>query len=394
MSEFTKFLKSSFRGVEFFTKSVENTEGIKHTIHTYPDSNNVYVEQAGLNAEKINLNFVIGSPNYFQKKDALKNALRQMGSGLLIHPTEGQISVKVDTWNFTEEINGNVGKATGMIAFIKETGEPYPIVLDDSISNTKNLQEQSTFSTKGFFDSVFDVSKTDYQGYVSNLDNLTNSLDVIDGAVNDIKLATDIANEFNNQIQKMNANAGSLIQSANNLSNSYIAVFNSIELISDVPKDIFLVLKGLFGFGNYDVNESLNTARIEQSVNNIALNNYIQVESLNRAFIIATTIDYETYDELFEFKDILNEQFNKVKAYDFDSDSLKDLVDLRDATFDYLDTLNPDKIINIEYGYNISSLLSSFEFYGNTDLANRIDELNGELNPAFMNGSVKVFQEQ
>ena len=67
---------------------------------------------------------------------------------------------------------------------------------------------------------------------------------------------------------------------------------------------------------------------------------------------------------------------------------------MRDLVFDYLDTLNPDKIVSINYGYDISSLLISFENYGDTELANRIDELNGELNPAFMSGTVKVFQKQ
>ncbi len=97
-----KIQQASFRGISFQVESADNDFSRNLVVHEFPLREDVYVEDLGRAAKRINLTaFVIGD-DYMVDRDALLGALQEEGPGELVHPYLGRIQVVIDKFNLRE----------------------------------------------------------------------------------------------------------------------------------------------------------------------------------------------------------------------------------------------------------------------------------------------------
>ncbi|CAK7025901.1 DNA circularization N-terminal domain-containing protein [Saezia sanguinis] len=93
---------ASFRGVPFGVMSGDGTFGRRVAVHEYPFRDSVYIEDLGRSTRRLTIRgFLVQESKVYQagdvftQRDSLIAACEQSGSGTLVHPTLGEITVYV-----------------------------------------------------------------------------------------------------------------------------------------------------------------------------------------------------------------------------------------------------------------------------------------------------------
>lgn len=93
---------ASFRGVPFAVESGDGVFGRRQAVHEYPYRDSVWVEDMGRATRRIHLTgFIVQSSRVYSagdvmsQRDALIAAAETAGSGTLVHPTLGELTVSV-----------------------------------------------------------------------------------------------------------------------------------------------------------------------------------------------------------------------------------------------------------------------------------------------------------
>ena len=93
---------ASFRGVPFAVESGDGSFGRRQAVHEYPYRDQVWVEDMGRSTRRLTLTgFIVQSSRVYtasdimSQRDSLIAAVEMAGSGTLVHPTLGELTVSV-----------------------------------------------------------------------------------------------------------------------------------------------------------------------------------------------------------------------------------------------------------------------------------------------------------
>lgn len=146
MSWREKLRPASFRGVRFFVDETSTSTGRKIQLHEYPKRDLPFGEDMGKVSKSYSMRaFVVGS-DCIEQRDALLDALEQEGSGTLVHPTLGTLTVKAGACRFSDSRTQG-----GVIRFDLVF---YPGDEIESPSSTLNTAQQIFSSGKTFIASA------------------------------------------------------------------------------------------------------------------------------------------------------------------------------------------------------------------------------------------------
>lgn len=123
-SFFSTLREASFRGVPFEVDSADEAGGRRLARHEYPLRDTPYAEDLGRKAGEWSLEaFIVQGRkyDYASARDALRSALNSRGSGTLIHPTLGELTVSVDSFRMKESTREG-GYCSFSISFV-ESGQ-------------------------------------------------------------------------------------------------------------------------------------------------------------------------------------------------------------------------------------------------------------------------------
>ncbi|UUE37973.1 DNA circularization N-terminal domain-containing protein [Pectobacterium aroidearum] len=94
--------QASFRGVPFAVVAADGAFGRRQALHEYPYRDSAWVEDIGRSTRKMTLNgFLIqgsakyNAPDVIKQRESLIAACETLGSGTLIHPTLGELTVSI-----------------------------------------------------------------------------------------------------------------------------------------------------------------------------------------------------------------------------------------------------------------------------------------------------------
>lgn len=91
-----KLQPASFRGASFGVTSDSLDTGRRTVKHEFPGREKPYVEDLGRKTRSFSIEgFVVGK-DYADRRNELLSALEQSGTGVLIHPYYGEMTVQVD----------------------------------------------------------------------------------------------------------------------------------------------------------------------------------------------------------------------------------------------------------------------------------------------------------
>jgi prophage DNA circulation protein len=109
MSFFDSLRTASYRGVLFGVTSADSQFGRRNAVHQYPFRDEVWIEDLGRQARRINItgflveNGAYGGGDVIAQRERLIAACESPGEGALIHPTLGRLSVGLMTVSTTEQ---------------------------------------------------------------------------------------------------------------------------------------------------------------------------------------------------------------------------------------------------------------------------------------------------
>lgn len=96
---------ASFRGVSFQVQKLRLRGGRRLANHQYPLRDKPNSEDMGAKQKQFSFDaYIIGTDGVFDARDKLITALNTSGSGLLIHPTYGQMKVMAEDWTLSEDL--------------------------------------------------------------------------------------------------------------------------------------------------------------------------------------------------------------------------------------------------------------------------------------------------
>lgn len=155
---------ASFRGVEMPVESIERSYGRRLVVHEFAGSDAPAFDDLGEKARGLEVRCVYSGRNWLQERDRLVAALQAPGSGEWMDPTRGTLTVRVESWAISEEMNP-LGKAVFEIHFVEENPQKYALVevntepLAPEVQATLAAAEMTAWDPKGdaFLDALLAV---------------------------------------------------------------------------------------------------------------------------------------------------------------------------------------------------------------------------------------------
>ena len=123
MSWHDQLRPASFRGVPFHTISDSATFGRRSVLHEYPFRDLPYVEDLGRRAREIRVTGLVIGDDFMAKRDALVKAIEEPGSGKLVHPQYGELTVSITDGGVTVDHSTQEGGVARISFSCIESGE-------------------------------------------------------------------------------------------------------------------------------------------------------------------------------------------------------------------------------------------------------------------------------
>lgn len=110
-----QLLPASFRGVPFEVTSGSLRAGRRTVVHEYPQRDKPYVEDLGKATRQITIEAFVVGDDYIARGTALLAEIEKPGSGTLIHPWLGEMTVTVTS---VSELKFDTGLGTAYLTFV------------------------------------------------------------------------------------------------------------------------------------------------------------------------------------------------------------------------------------------------------------------------------------
>ncbi|MDB2704918.1 DNA circularization N-terminal domain-containing protein [Pseudomonadota bacterium] len=121
----------SFRGVPFYTLTVEGEIGRRVVTHEYPNRDKPYNEDLGRASRGFTVECYVSGDSYMVDRNALTEALEAKNSGTLIHPFWGEMQAQAVTTRIKES-SDQEGVAYFSIKFIEAGDNENPASNNDT----------------------------------------------------------------------------------------------------------------------------------------------------------------------------------------------------------------------------------------------------------------------
>lgn len=174
---------ASFRGVGFWVDSDSTAVGRRTQLHEYPQRDRPLVEDMGRKTRAMTFEaFVIGD-DCFVQRDNLLHALDQPGSGELIHPWFGRMTVTATEGGQLKHARSEGGIVRFTLSFVEAGDKGYPL----GVANTARQLELDNLS---FLDSAL----ARYQDAMARINKARISMTALQNGIAGVQMA--IQREF------------------------------------------------------------------------------------------------------------------------------------------------------------------------------------------------------
>lgn len=221
-----QLLPASFRGVEFQVDTIEWTAGDHVVVREYPFQDLPAVFSMGKVAQELRFSAYVIGDDYHLKRDALMSALS--GSGLLVHPTAGNLMVHVaGPYTVRENPTAEGGMARFDLRFVRADLERKYDRARTSTSDSATAAAE-TAKTAAVQQAAAKLKLKGLPDWV-NLETLKRLKATVDGAVARIRKVSKGVRDFSAQVNER-----------------YRRVINAIDNIAAAPRDLVDAIAELY----------------------------------------------------------------------------------------------------------------------------------------------------
>lgn len=396
MTDLLELKTARYKGVEFLFDLLTTTGGNRQIKFNFPNSDKQAIERQGKAPRSFTITAIIPHENYFQQRDNLLRVLEDGESGVLTHPTFGDIeNVTNGVYTLTEKLT-ELGRAQIKIPFEVNDAPGTPNQSDNLASQ---VQEQNTAVNTQLADDLTNTYSVDLNFFGNFSDarlNLGSVATAFTAAAEFAEPLTDNIAGFRQSIRSFSANIGSLIQEPSQLATEINGLFEDLNRLYESPETLLGALGLLFLFGSDDPVISPTTTGLQQrKENRDVLRTVMRTEALSFAYLNATQIDYQTTENLDATQVQLEDQYRDIRDNQTISNAALEQLDIvRVTTQKTLDVVrvNTRTIITVETPRIPLSVLV-YSYYGSTALVGVIAELNNIQQNAFVEGQIRILTE-
>ena len=385
--------QGSFKGIPFLFTNSDTSGGRKNAFYEYPKTDKRGFSDLGRSLRTLTLIFYIqgdNTSNYFDNRDAMLSALDSEGSGILVHPFLGEITVAIDgDYSFREDI-GTLNRVDFTVTF-KEVSEPVkPAPIDNNIPNIEKISGEVLDGVEADVSDNYVLSSND----IVNFDKAKAKAQEIGNKFaelgENVEKVTDVYNEFVETLRVFDAQINLIINAPIEYAARIRSLNDQLRLIASNATERFSTFTKLFGFGSGDDPIPSNTiSQQERKQNNEVINNAINADALAQAYAVFTSVDIANEEEFTDFLELLNNQWDFLQDKNLSRDIRELLLDLRGEVEKYIETLNIPEITNVDTVLTSPTVLS-YTYYGNTTRADDITNLNALKDAAIIEGNIKL----
>jgi prophage DNA circulation protein len=311
MSWREEYRTGSFRGAAFRTSRVEGEGGRRGVVHEFPQRDKPGYEDLGRAVRRFTIDCWVGGEDYYAERDALQDALEQLGPGTLVHPFKGTLTVAVENYRVSEEAaEGGGGIATFAISFVEAGELPAAPAKADTAARSRAVAEAEAMFAAQEFGGCFSVSGA--TGFVQSAAG-----DLVSGAA----LSTSIAGgllggagpalrAFDTGLRLLPENISGLLRSPIELGRSVVGLVQTVGALGNSVGRI-AAFSWLMRFGE-DLDPVLgNTpARILQRDNQRAIVSLVTVAASTELVRAVASTTFASYEDAIETRDQAADQLD------------------------------------------------------------------------------------
>lgn len=438
---------ASFRGVPFAVESGEGTFGRRQAVHEYPYRDSVWVEDMGRATRRITLTgFIIQSSRVYTagdvmtQRDSLVAAAETSGSGTLVHPTLGELTVSIPenglrvsesmeegrvfrftltaiesglkvfaitsatdaastvktSWfatlsknaaSFIATVKGEMRSVTGAIQTLKATAAFWTTMVTDTVSQATNLANvlKSTFGTTTYGRYNTGSVGGNASGATTSTDNTADTDDY--AALVDSKIAASIQNKaaIDTALDAVAATG-----TVEDFSVAIEAVYTELLDLTAGGMDLINLLEALAEFDDTTVYADTVATSIQ-----LAARIYLKALSAGAMAYVASQYTPANYDDAMDLTRRVVTVLDAAallaadNAYD---DLYRQLQTLRGDIVDTLSNLGADlaTVKTVTYAMPLPALNIANRLYQDASRTEAVVKMADPIHPAFMPTSFKA----
>ena len=392
----TDIRPSSFRGVDFKSREVGFTSGRRLTTHEYPQKDEPYTEDHGRATRRWTLQaFLVrqsgeSHADLQARKRKLIEACETKGAGKLVHPTDGEITVRCESVDVSESSDG-IYYVELRLAFV-ESGAVFSVV------------EQQTPKVRGFADVVKSSIRTAYlvRRAVRATDDIARRalsgsiyqrMDALLQVVGRCGVGDMTA--FRDAVRAIRDANTTMADDAEEFSDAWLDVIDGFESPVSPRAVAESLLPGLVASQAAAATGASNTLS-QAALDNLADTDLLMATmAVASAGELAVAATYSAYEDAIAVRDQLDDLMDTVGTYTTDPDTWDALRDLRSAVSKVLtdEALDLPRVRGVHVVAPTTALELAYAIYGDAGRAEEIVDRNKIADPNAVTGDLQVLTE-
>jgi prophage DNA circulation protein len=377
--------KGSFRGVPFYTIKSDGQIGRRTVTHEYPNKNEAFVEDLGLKVRSFSLDIFVIGDNYFAERDALEAAFELAGSGELVHPWRGRMTVSVTDCRTSEGIDQG-GRQGWSVTFTQTGVNTQPSVRPDTQAIVSTAADNAITAVATDFTDMFTVDKLPEFVEADALTQFKTQMDNVLAQAKSMLPDMTILPAFTANAASLLSIATQLMRLPTNLATEFTSQIGAVLGLADSPLMAFNGLLNLFGSAPQAVNRT-TPSRIQQDDNRTALVALTRRTAIIEAARSSALIDFNNRTEALNTRDAVVAAIETEQLTASD-EVFNTLADLRTAVVNDIDTRANDLalLITVTPQATLPATILAYRIYGDASRDAEIISRNNIAHPLFVAG--------
>lgn len=376
---------ASFRGVAFYVTQSSGQIGRRTVVNEYPERDDPFVDDLGLKARSFTLECFVLGENYFSARDNVEAAFEQKGSGELVHPWRGRMTVAVTDCRPTESIDQG-GRQSWSVTFTQTGKNTAPNIRPDTVAIVDAASDDAVAAAENDFAETFTVDNLPEFVEADALSQINTVLDsalaTARGMLPDMTILPAFISNAANLLNK----ATQLMRLPTSLASEISAQIAGILGLGQSPLAAFNALKSLFGF-THQAGPRTTRTRIQLDNNRQAVANLTRRTAIIEAARSSASMAFESQNQAIAIRDLVVDAI-ETEQLNASDDVFATLSDLRSAVTNDISARADDLARLISYipQATLPAVVLAYSVYGDakkdTDLINR----NNIAHPGFVPG--------
>lgn len=383
------FREGSFRGVQFFTESHQETGGRRKQDREFAKRETGNSEDLGKRLKNFTLEIFVMGDDYFTQRDDLVKALDGEGPGVLRHPYRGVRTVQAGNYTLTETVGE--GRLARFSVEFTEAGEvKFPDQAEDDLLNATNNANAAIENSSNLFEQALDTVGQAAFVIQAAADDVAALVDNIESAITAV---TEPVANLTFAIRNLKADINDLIQLPGELAGRITSVFD--DLLAEFEDDPETSEKILGNF-NSTLDDNFTPAvgdtpsRETQRGNQTAVQNFGNQVGLSNQAKAAVEVEFTSTEAALESRNAVVEGLDLQLDLADDDDLFQSIKDLQTSLTKAVPAIGTSELISFTPVSTTPAIVIAHDLFEDLDKETEIIEQNNIEHPGFVPGGDEI----